>query len=130
MTDGRSPLGRHPVHDSGVSFDLAVLAMDNASTDAEQARAMATSCWRSAAHTEGEVDERIAAFHEALVNRFPPDTPDSPWMAALDIGIDHVIMNLSWSARSTPVIEAIQHLAVEHRLVLFDPQSDDAYLPG
>jgi len=44
--------------------------------------------------------------------------------------LDDVIMNLSWSARSTPAIEAIQDLAAEHRLVIWDPQSDDAYLPG
>jgi hypothetical protein len=117
------------VHDGGVSLDLAVLAMD-ASADADQARAMAERCWRSAAHAEGEVDERIAAFYEELRTRFPPDSPDSPWMAALDVGIDHVIMNLSWSARSTPAIEVIQDLAAEHRLVIFDPQSQDAYLPG
>jgi hypothetical protein len=112
------------VHDGGVSFDLAVLAMDAA----EQARAIAARCWRSAAHAEGEVDDRIAAFYEALVTRFPPGSPDSPWMAAVDAGIDHV--NLSWSERSAPSIEAIQDLAAEHRLVLFDPQSEDAYLPG
>jgi hypothetical protein len=114
------------VHDGGVSLDLAVLAMD-ASADTEQARAMAERCWRSSAHAEGEVDERIAAFYHT---RFPPGSPDSPWMAALDVGIDHVIMNLSWSARSTPAIEVIQDLAAEHRLVIFDPQSQDAYLPG
>jgi len=51
-------------------------------------------------------------------------------MAPLDAGIDHVIMNLSRSARSTPAIEAIQDLAAEHRLVIWDPRSDDAYLPG
>jgi len=28
------------------------------------------------------------------------------------------------------VIEAIQDLAAEHSLVLFDPQSEDAYLSG
>ena len=117
------------MHDGSVSFDLAVLAMDP-SAGAEQARAMAGRCWRSAAHAEGEVDERIAAFYEALRTRFPPDHPDSPGMTPLDAGIDHVIMNLSWSARSTPAIEAIQDLAAEHRLVIWDPQSDDAYLPG
>ena len=116
------------MHDGGVSLDLAVLAMD-ASADTEQARAMAGRCWRSAAHAEGEMDERIAAFYAELCTRFPPGSPDSPWMAALDVGIDHVIMNLSWSARSTPAIEAIQDLAAEHRLVIFDPQSEDAYLP-
>ena len=52
---------------------------------------MAARCWRSAAHAEGEVDYRIAAFYEALVTRFPPGSPDSPWMAAVDAGIDHVI---------------------------------------
>ena len=111
-----------------VSFDLAVLAMDP-SADAEQAQVMAGHCWRSAAHAEGELDERIAAFYEALVTRFPPGSPDSPWMDPLGTGIDHVIMNLSWSARSTPAIEAIQELAAEHRLVIWDPQSQDAYLP-
>jgi hypothetical protein len=117
------------MHDGSVSFDLAVLAMDP-SANAEQARAMAERCWRSAAHAEGEVDERIAGFYEALRTRFPPDHPDSPWMAPPDVGIDHVIMNLSWSARSTSAIEAIQVLAAEHSLVIWDPQSDDAYLPG
>lgn len=111
-----------------MSFDLAVLAMD-ASVDAEQARAMAERCFRCAAHAEGEVDDRIAAFYEELCHRFPPGSPDSPWMVALDAGIDHVIMNLSWSARSTSAIVAIQDLAAEHRLVLFDSQSADAYLP-
>ena len=102
----------------------------DASADAEQARAMAQRCWRSAAHAEGELDERIPAFYEALLSRFPSDSPDSPWMAAPDVGIDHVIMNLSWSARSTPAIEAIQDLAAEHRLVIYDPQSEDVHLPG
>src|ERR1700761_6031582 len=96
----------------------------------KQASAMAARCWRSASHPEGEVDERIAAFYAALRTRFPPSHPDSPWMAPLDVGIDYVIMNLSWSARSTPAIEAIQELAAAHRLVLWDPQSSDAYLPG
>jgi hypothetical protein len=116
------------MHDGGVSFDLAVLAMD-ASADAEQARAMAARCFRSASHVQGELDERIVAFYEALCTRFPEDDPDSPWMAGPDAGIDHVIMNLSWSERSTAAIEAIQELAVEHRLVLFDPQSEDACVP-
>jgi hypothetical protein len=117
------------VQDGYVSFDLAVLAM-TPSADAEQARVMARRCWRSAAHAEGELDERIAAFYQALVTRFPPGSPSSPWMAPLDAGIDHVIMNMSWSARSTPTIEAIQQLATEHKLVIWDPQTQDAYLPG
>ncbi len=91
---------------------------------------MAERCRRSAAHAEGELDQRIAAFHEALLSRFPPDSQDSPWMAAIDAGIGHVIMNLSWSPRNTPAIEAVQDLAAEPGLVIYDPQSGDAHLPG
>jgi hypothetical protein len=100
------------------------------SADAEGARVMAERCWRSRRHAEGEPDGRVAAFHEALLARFPPGDPDSPWMAALDLGIDHVIMNLSWSPRGTRAIEAVLELAAEHGLVIWDPQSGDAYLPG
>jgi len=60
-----------------VSFDLAVLAMDP-SAGAEQARAMGGRCWRSAARAEGEVDERIAAFYEALRTRSRPTTRTHP----------------------------------------------------
>jgi hypothetical protein len=43
-------------------------------------------------------------------------------------GIDHVFMNISWSA-SDEVIEVIHRLAAEHILVLYDPQDDTVYLP-
>jgi hypothetical protein len=45
------------------------------------------------------------------------------------VGIDHVIMHLSFSARSNPAIEAVTALAKEFGLVVFDPRSGDAYLP-
>jgi hypothetical protein len=102
----------------------------DSSADRNKARAMASRCWRSACHTEGELDERITAFYESLCALFPPGHADSPWMAPHDAGIDHVIMYLSYSERSTPAIEAIEELAAKHGLVLWDPQSSDAYLPG
>ena len=48
----------------------------------------------------------------------------------LEAGIDHVIMHLSFTPYSTPAITAIQELAAAHGLVIWDPQSDDAYLPA
>jgi hypothetical protein len=50
-------------------------------------------------------------------------------LAMFSTGIDHVIMHLSFSERSTPAIEAIMELAETHNLVLFDPQSNDAHFP-
>ncbi|MFE8947733.1 transposase family protein [Streptomyces sp. NPDC007856] len=124
-------LGLRVAKDTLVSFDLAVLAMD-ASADAAAARAMFERC-TSGSHAEGELDERVVAFYERLRSRFPDHRPfpeDSPWMSTpLAVGIDHVIMNLSFSSRSDAALKAVEELAAEYRLVIWDPRSQDAYLP-
>lgn len=116
-----------------MSFDVAVLAMDE-SADAAAARAMFEQCNTSGNHAEGELDERIAGFYERLRARFPDYPPypeDSPWMMVpLATGIDHVIMNLSFSPRSDTALAAIMELAADYHLVVLDVQSEDAYLPG
>jgi hypothetical protein len=48
----------------------------------------------------------------------------------LTVGIDHVVIHLSHSERSAPAISAVRELAAEYGLVIWDPQSRDAYLPG
>ncbi|MDX2648783.1 hypothetical protein PV341_35495 [Streptomyces sp. PA03-1a] len=48
----------------------------------------------------------------------------------LAVGIDHVVMNLSLSSRSDMALKAIEELAAEFRLVIWDPQSQDAHLPA
>lgn len=115
-----------------MSFDLAVLALDE-SADASVARAMFERC-NSGDHAEGEPDGRIVGFYVQLRSRFPDYPPypeDSPWMMMpLATGIDHVIMNLSFSPRSDTALTAIMELAAEYRLVVFDLQSEDVYLPG
>jgi hypothetical protein len=125
------PASRFGVHNVRVSFDLAVLAM-NGQVDAETARAMFERCC-SGNHADGELDERVVRFYEELRSRFPDYPPygeDSPWMSTpLDAGIDHVIMQLSHSARSDPALKAITELAAEHDLVIWDPQSGEAHPP-
>jgi hypothetical protein len=121
------------VDDEPVSFDLAVLAMDELA-DAAAARAMFERCNTCGDHAEGEPDQRIVGFYEQLRSRFPGEGPragDSPWMMMpLATGIDHVIMHLSWSSQSDAAVTAIMELAAEYRLVVLDLQSEDAYLPG
>jgi hypothetical protein len=127
----RWPVRLRFVDDERVSFDLAVLAMD-VSADASAAAAMFERCG-SRDHVEGELDERVIGFYERLRAMFPDDGSlgsDSPWMSTpLAAGIDHVIMHLTFSAKSNPAIEAVTALAREFDLVVFDPQSGDAYLP-
>lgn len=103
------------------------------SADAAAARAMFERC-TSGRHGEGELDERVVGFYERLRERFsdrPPHSAESPWTSTpLAIGIDHVVMNLSFSSRSDAALKAIEELASEFHLVIWDPQSQNAYLPG
>ncbi len=87
----------------------------------------------SGSHIEGELDERVVKFYERLRSRFPDRPPypqDHPWMSTpLDVGIDHVIMNLSFSSRSDAALKMITELAAEYHLVIWDPQGQEAHLP-
>lgn len=111
-----------------MSFDLAALA---APADAAAAREMYASCTRDD-HTEAEFDVRIARFHEALAGIFPDHAPapDSPWAETpLALGADHVLMRLRMDPVGEQAIEKIIALADHHGLALYDPQSDETYLP-
>lgn len=113
---------------SGVSFDLAVLA---APADQKSAREMYTRCTRDD-HLDGELDVRIARFHEALGAVFPDHAPapDSPWaVTPLSLGTDHVLMRLRIGPAGEQAIEKIIALADHHGLALHDPQSNETYLP-
>lgn len=114
-----------------MSFDLAVLAMDE-SADAATVAAMFERC-TSGAHPDGELDERIAGFYEQLRSvypGFPPYPEESPWMSMpLSTGIDHVIMHVSYSPDGDAAIKVIERLARLHGLVLWDPQFQKAFLP-
>lgn len=114
-----------------MSFDLAVVAAEP-DADESAARQLIERCYDGRPHVEGELDARIVAFYEELRAIYPDHAPyeeDAPWACApLDTGIDHVFMNIRHSA-DMAVIDAIQRLATEHGLVLYDPQGDAIYLP-
>jgi hypothetical protein len=113
-----------------MSFDLAVVAAEPGADEAT-ARAVIDRCY-SLPHVEGELDERVVGFYEelqAIYPDHPPYDPDAPWaLMPLDTGVDHVFMNISYSADDA-VIEAIERLAAQHGLVIYDPQGDAVYLP-
>jgi hypothetical protein len=78
-----------------VSFDLAVLAAD---PGADEAAVRAQRCHDYLDHVEGELDERIVAFHKQLLcglSRPSAYDPEAPWMSMpLGTGIDHIYMNV------------------------------------
>ncbi|GAA4547508.1 hypothetical protein [Amycolatopsis samaneae] len=116
-----------------MSFDLAVLAM-SAPADLSSAHQMFESC-TAAEHAEGEIDERITLFYEQLRAVFPDSgseaaRSESPWMSTpLEVGIDHVIMRVGSGPVGTTAIETVLDLASRNELAVYDPQSDDVYLP-
>ncbi|MEV6370400.1 hypothetical protein AB0L86_26295 [Micromonospora musae] len=110
-----------------MSFDLVVLAVEPSAAP-EAVREMADHCTDSE-HRVGELDPRIVSFYEELRVRFPdhpPYDPASPWMSApLNVGIDHVSMNISYSARGDEALDVVLDLAKRHGLIIYDPQGDE-----
>ncbi|MDG4821393.1 hypothetical protein O7635_05930 [Asanoa sp. WMMD1127] len=114
-----------------MSFSLVVVAIDPNAPD-EQVRAMVRRC-HSGSHVEGELDDRIVGFYESLRSRYPDSPPhgeDSPWMSMpLDVGIDHVSMQLSYSQCGDAALSLIDELAQWHALTIYDPQDDAVTRP-
>ncbi|MEU5565060.1 hypothetical protein [Micromonospora musae] len=110
-----------------MSFDLVVLAVEPCATP-EDVREMADRC-ADREHRVGELDPRIVSFYEELRVRFPDHPPydlASPWMSApLNVGIDHVSMNISYLPRGSEAVDVVLDLAKRHGLVVYDPQGDE-----
>jgi hypothetical protein len=118
----------------GMSYDLAVLAADPGADDTE-IRAMYDRCTNWAQpHPHGDLDERIVAFYEELQARYPDHAPyhaESPWASApLNLGIDHVCMNISYGPRGDPAVQLISQLARRHGLIIYDPQFSEIFRPN
>jgi hypothetical protein len=112
-------------------MDLAVFAVARGA-DETAARVAVEACSGTGEHVEGGLDERIVGFYEdlrAVYPDHPPYAQNSPWASMpLGTGIDHIFMNIRWSADDA-VLELVQRLARTHGLVLYDPQDDTIYLP-
>jgi hypothetical protein len=111
--------------------DLMALAL---SPDAGRAEANETAnrCL-TRPHIDGDLDDRIVAFYEALRAEFPDQTPlapDSPWITApLDTGIDHVRLLMAWEDRGEHAIDRIFALAARHDITLYDRLAANIRIP-
>lgn len=109
-----------------MSFDLFVFEPARAVTAAEAAAL-------HAGPREGLVaGARIDAFYEALVKVYPQlddDEEASPFAATLDRLPGAVVMPIVFS-RADEVHAAVERLAAQHGLHVFDPQSGKLFAPG
>ncbi len=113
-----------------MTFDLGVWQVNGSITAAEASGIYASFC-------RGETPVRVLrnspaveAFYEDLMEKWP-DTVDrnlSPWSGPLHHSSSHVLMSCVWS-KAESVYSFVAELAASHELVLFDPQSEEVYLP-
>lgn len=78
-----------------------------------------------------EPSPKVDAFFEELsrlhpdLNDLPDDDADnSPWSCGFDKSAGHLIVSCRWS-RADEIAELIENLAEKHKLVFYDPQSDE-----
>ena len=82
-----------------------------------------------------EANHAVAAFLSELTRQYPQmdDVPedqidDCPWSAAFDVSDGHIILPIAWS-RCVEMAPVILALAEKHGLMVYDPQSDNVFLP-
>jgi hypothetical protein len=116
-----------------MSFDLAILATAlDASDDEIRVQALRCAAWLD--HPEGDLDERIVAFYEALRKVYPDSglasrREESPWAdSPLGVGIDHVTVSLR-HGDTGGAFATILGLAALRDLVVFDPQDEAVIRP-
>ena len=75
-----------------------------------------------------EPSEEIATVAAELLRRFP-DAEDGPWADSPPEQTERILLlSIRWGADDA-VLEAIEQLAREHALVLYDPQGPTVHLP-
>jgi len=88
-------------------------------------------CWKS---DNGVIDTTLANFVAALERQYPQlsalreDQLDgSPWSCDFDLGAHHLVVSMSFS-KAPEVGNLIHRLLSQHSLVIYDPQSDSAFI--
>jgi len=113
-----------------MTFDLGVWKTNGSLTATEASRVYASFC-------RGELPVRVVqnspaveAFYQDLIEKWPEtgNADSSPWAAPLHHTASHVLMSCVWS-KAEDVCLFVAELAGRHGLVLFDPQSEEVYLP-
>jgi hypothetical protein len=110
-------------------FDLHVLAIDP-SADLDAVKAMVERCQRGP-HPEGVALSGSTRNCDRSTQTIRRIRSPQPWMSMpLDVGIDHVMMSVSYSERGDGAINAVMRLVGRFGLVVYDPQFDEVFRPA
>ncbi|WP_052001127.1 MULTISPECIES: hypothetical protein [Burkholderia] len=83
---------------------------------------------------EGVTDATLESFVAALERQYPQlsalqddQLDDSPWSCDFDLGTHHLVISMTFS-KAAEVGAFIHRLLRDHSLVVYDPQSDSAFV--
>jgi hypothetical protein len=116
-----------------LSYDLAFFANRQGMTLEDVRTAYRQAC-AGELPDEGADDATLSQFVAALESRYPQlsalrddQIDESPWSCDFDLGARHLIVCMAFSKAEEAGAFILQLLST-HSLVLYDPQSDQAFL--
>ena len=120
------------------TYDLGIWQTEGPLSAAEASHIYASFCRGENPPKVVRNSPAIAAFYADLTTQWPDldprqrkhtGTPDvSPWAAPINHTDSRVLLSCHWSEAET-VCAFVDRLANHHGLVLFDPQTEEVYLP-
>ncbi|KDN26938.1 hypothetical protein VFDL14_18545 [Vibrio fortis] len=115
-----------------MSYDLGFFSIKEGVTTAEVRAAYLSSC--EGAAPPWPKSETLNSFMSALENEYPcidtlsdDEVDDSPWSCGFDKGEGHIIVSMVFN-RASEVGNFVWSLLEQHELIVFDPQTDKAYI--
>lgn len=118
-----------------MSYDLAIWHSDEPLT-ADQADSIYGAIAEQPESAPVKAHPSIAAFYADLCAKYPDldtlageEIEASPWAGGFDRSDAFLMMNLSWGDRLEEAAAFVAELAAKHRLVCYDPQGQNVYLP-
>jgi hypothetical protein len=115
-----------------MSHDLGFFSVKQGATTAEVRAAYISSC--EGVDPSWPSSSALKSFISALEGQYPcidtlsdDEVDNSPWSCGFDKGDGHIIVSMVFS-RASEVGNFIWGLLERHELIVFDPQTDKAYL--
>lgn len=111
------------------TYDLGIWQSEGPITAAQASHIYASFCRGENPPRAIRPSPAVAAFYADLIKHLTEQRPDdSPWAAPVNHNDARVLLSCHWSEAET-VCAFVDRLANHHGLVLFDPQSEEVYLP-
>ena len=113
-----------------MNFDLGIWQAEGPLSAAEASRIYASFCRAETPARVVRNSPAVNAFYADLIAKWPETGNKElcPWSGPLHHSASHVLLSCVWS-KAENVLLQVAEVASRHGLVVFDPQSEEVYLP-